>query len=74
MVDQKKSGILGMLNRIDARHIHVMVVVVAIIPFLFPLNLPVPVTQQTRLTYNTIAGLKAGDAVMINHDLAPHNT
>lgn len=70
---RRPETMLNKLENINDKYLHVAVLIFVIVPFLFPLNLPIPVTAQTRNVYNKISSLKAGDVVLYMAELMPQD-
>ena len=59
------------IEKMDRRWIYLMVAVTVIIPFLFPLSLPISITPEARAVYDTIENLPDGSTVMLVFDYYP---
>lgn len=62
---------LEQLLRLDRRWIFLLVLVVAAIPIIVPIGLPVTTTESTRRAFDLIEALKPGDTVLISFDYGP---
>jgi hypothetical protein len=58
------ASIQHYLNKIDVRHIAILLSITCIIVCFHPLFLVMPVSQMTQQFYNAIAALKPGDAIL----------
>jgi hypothetical protein len=56
---------------IDRRYLYVLLFILVSIPLLYPLRLPVPITELTRRFYDKIESLPAGSVVVISIDYGP---
>ncbi len=54
--------------RFDRRYIFLAIAVAVAVPMLFPIGLPVAVTDETRQVYDRIENLAPGDVVMFSFD------
>lgn len=59
------------LINIDRRVIFILVVLVVIIPMLFPFNMPLNVSEPTQKVYDYIDALPSGSTIMISFDYGP---
>lgn len=57
--------------RTDRRFIFLVVAVTVIVPVLVTIPFPVPVSNATRAAFNTMEGLKPGDAVLLSFSYGP---
>ena len=62
---------LSKLMNLDRRIIFILVALAVIIPTLFPLNLPINVSNPTQNIYDYIDALPAGSIIMIAFDYGP---
>jgi len=60
--------------RLDRRWVFLVVAVVTAIPILYPLNLPVYVTPESRGVYDAVEALQSGDPILIAFDYEPGST
>ena len=62
------------LQRFDRRWIFLAMGLAIILPFFFPLGLPIKVSPMTKATFDTIESLQEGDVVYMSLDLDPAST
>ncbi len=62
---------LNKLNSLDRRWIFLAITAAVVIPILFPLGLPIKISQQTRQFYNRIEQLPPGAIVCMSFDYGP---
>jgi hypothetical protein len=58
-------------KEIDRRYIYLMIGLAAILPLLFPLGLPIGVTQEAKDLYDKIESLEEGSVVVLTFDYYP---
>jgi len=56
------------LGRIDPRILYALLIIVLIIPIITPVGLPIPITDQTRKTYEAVERLPPGSVVVCSMD------
>jgi len=61
----------NLLARLDRRTIFLLVAVTVVVPMLITVPFPVPPTNATLAAYNTIEGLKEGDAILLSCSYGP---
>ncbi len=59
------------MEKMDRRWIYLMVAITVIIPFLFPMSLPISITPHAQAVYDTIDELEDGSTVMLVFDYYP---
>jgi len=59
---------LNFLNRMDRKIIFAILILLAFIPVIFPLGLPVPIQEITKLSYDAVDELNPGDLIAISFD------
>jgi len=64
-------NILERIAKVDRRIIFLLVGLAAIIPLLFPIGLPVDITQPVKSVYDTIEALPEGSIVVVSVDYDP---
>jgi len=57
-------SLIERLGRVDSRIIYTLLIIALIWPLMRPIGLPISVSNYTRITYEAIDALKAGDTVM----------
>jgi len=62
---------LSKIAEIDRRYLYLILFIVVTLPLLFPLNLPVPISEHTRGVYDNTEALQAGDIVISSFDFGP---
>lgn len=62
---------LERLSRLDRRYIFMVIALVVVLPFFFPLNLPVDPTGATRGIYTAVDKLPADSLVLMGIDYGP---
>ncbi|MBQ7568181.1 hypothetical protein IJT17_05175 [bacterium] len=62
---------LDKLSSLDRRWIFLAITIAVIIPFVFPLGLPIKVSQQTKQFYECIEQLPQGSVVCMSFDYGP---
>lgn len=65
---------LRRLSKIDRRIIFLVVIIAVAIPIIFPLKLPVYITNEVRGVYDVIEKLPPGSAIMLVFDYEPAST
>lgn len=60
----KQNGILQKIQEIPRSVIYVTILIFMIIPTLYPLGLPVPVSEQTKAFYAAVDSLKPGNVIL----------
>ena len=63
--------IFSFLKGIDRRYIFLLIGVAVIMPLIFPLGLPLGVTQPSLDLYNKVESLKEGSVVLLTFDYYP---
>jgi hypothetical protein len=71
IVDIKK---IDKLLKIDSRIIYILVAVAIVIPIIWPLNLPVNVTEEVLGVYDEIEKLPEGSTILVAFDYEPSST
>ena len=64
-------SIWNKLEKMDRRWIYLMVAITVIIPFLYPITLPISITPEAQAVYDTIEELEDGSTVMLVFDYYP---
>jgi len=59
------------MMKIDRRVIYLIIALAMILPFFFPMGLPIPATKEVKSVYNYIEGLTSNDVVIISADFDP---
>lgn len=60
------------LNQIDVRILYVIMVILVVFPLLKPIGLPLPISTQTKNSYQAIEeNIKEGDLVFLGVDFSP---
>lgn len=63
--------IFSLLKGIDRRYIFLLIGVAVIMPLIFPLGLPLGITQPAQDLYNKVESLKEGSVVLLTFDYYP---
>lgn len=63
--------ILDRLQRVDRRWIYLLVGLSCIVPYIFPLGLPIGATSAVRALFERVETLEPGSTVMISFDYGP---
>lgn len=64
-------GFFSKLMNLDRRWLYLLVGVAAVIPILFPLNMPVRVSQPVQDLFDRMEDLQPGDIIMVSFDYGP---
>lgn len=64
-------NLFSLLKGIDRRYLFLLIGVAVIMPLIFPLGLPLGVTQPARDLYNKVESLKEGSVVLLTFDYYP---
>lgn len=59
------------MEKMDRRWIYLMVAITVIIPFLYPMSLPISITPHTQAVYDSVDELPDGSTVMLVFDYYP---
>jgi hypothetical protein len=63
--------IFSQLKEIDRRYIFLLIGVAVILPLIFPLGLPLGITQPSKNLYDKVESLKEGSVVLLTFDYYP---
>ncbi len=64
-------SIWNKMEKMDRRWIYLMVAISVVIPFLYPMSLPISITPEAQAVYDTIEALPDGSTVMLVFDYYP---
>ncbi len=64
-------SIWNKLEKMDRRWVYLMVAISVVIPFLFPMTLPISITPEAQAVYDTIDALPDSSTVMLVFDYYP---
>ncbi len=64
-------SIWNKIEKMDRRWIYLMVAISVVIPFLFPMTLPISITPEAQAVYDTIDALPDSSTVMLVFDYYP---
>lgn len=64
-------SIWNKLDKMDRRWVYLMVAITVVIPFLFPMSLPISITPESQAVYDTIDELPDSSTVMLVFDYYP---
>ena len=56
------------LNKLDRRYIFLVLFILSFLPVIYPLGLPVPLSTETKESYDALEGLQPGDIIVITFD------
>ena len=59
------------MEKMDRRWVYLMVAISVVLPFLFPMTLPISITPEAQAVYDTIEKLPDGSTVMLVFDYYP---
>jgi len=62
---------IAKLKEIDRRYIYLLIGLAAVLPLIFPLRLPIGVTQEAKNLYHKVESLKEGSVVILTFDYYP---
>jgi len=71
MAEARKQDWIDKLHDFDRRWIFLAMGIAIIVPFFFPLGLPVQVSPMVRSVYDTVEELHEGDVVFLSLDMDP---
>jgi len=63
--------IFSKLQEIDRRYIYLFIAIAVVLPLIFPLRLPLGVTQEAKNLFDKVDGLKEGSVVILTFDYYP---
>jgi hypothetical protein len=61
------------LQNVDRRIIYTVLFIVLAVPLLKPIGLPISITNETRVAYDTIDAIPSGKAVLFSSTIGPSN-
>ena len=64
-------SIWNKMEKLDRRWVYLMVAITVVLPFLFPMTLPISITPEAQAVYDTIEDLPDGSTVMLVFDYYP---
>jgi len=64
-------GFFDKLMNLDRRWLYLLVGLAAVVPILFPLNMPVRVSEPVQILFDRIESLNPGDIIMVSFDYGP---
>ncbi|MDP6418590.1 MAG: hypothetical protein QGG80_03890, partial [Candidatus Krumholzibacteria bacterium] len=59
------------IMKLDRRWIYLLVGIAAILPFLFPLNLPVRVSEASQKLFDRVESMNPGEVILVSFDYGP---
>lgn len=62
---------IAKFKEIDRRYIYLFIALAAVVPLIFPLGLPIGVTQEAKDLFNKVESLKEGSVVILTFDYYP---
>ena len=64
-------GFINAILNLDRRWLYLLVGVACIVPFFFPLGLPIPESDAVRALFDRVESLEPGEVVLISFDYGP---
>lgn len=64
----KMSSIINKLEKLDPRIIYSLILILTILPLVYPLGLPIPISSEVKQAYDYIEKLPKGSIVLIGNE------